>query len=118
MTQNSKYRDASRPLLAQASRELAAGDVRQASEKGWGAAAQMVKAIAEQRGWPHSSHEAIRRVVREVVRETGDREIFTLFHVAGDLHVNFYEDWETPDGIGAGLNDIALLLDKLEPLLE
>ena len=41
------YRDASRLLLAQGRAELAAGDVRQASEKGWGAAAQMVKSIAE-----------------------------------------------------------------------
>ena len=46
-----KYRDSSRSLLSQAKTELAAGDVRQASEKAWGAAAQMVKAIAEQRGW-------------------------------------------------------------------
>ena len=45
-----KYREASRHLLAQAHGELYAGDVRQASEKGWGAAAQVVKAIAEQRG--------------------------------------------------------------------
>ena len=34
------YREASRCLLAQAESELAAGDVRSASEKGWGATAQ------------------------------------------------------------------------------
>ena len=33
------YQTASRHLLAQAGVELAAGDTRQASEKGWGAAA-------------------------------------------------------------------------------
>ena len=42
-----KYRNDSRTLLAQARAELAQGDVRQASEKGWGAAALMLKAIAE-----------------------------------------------------------------------
>ena len=41
------YHEASRALLAQAESELARDDVRQASEKGLGAAAQMVKAIAE-----------------------------------------------------------------------
>ena len=46
-----KYRNDSRTLLAQGRAELAQGDVRQASEKGWGAAALMLKAIAEQRGW-------------------------------------------------------------------
>ena len=35
------YQTASRHLLAQARVELAAGDTRQASEKGWGAAAQI-----------------------------------------------------------------------------
>ena len=50
-----KYRDDSRSLLAQARDELARGDVRQASEKGWGAAAQILKAVAEQRGWDQRS---------------------------------------------------------------
>ena len=36
----------SRTLLAQARAELTQHDVRQASEKGWGAAAQMLKAVA------------------------------------------------------------------------
>ena len=46
-----KYQRDSRGLLAQARGELAQGDLRQASEKGWGAAALMLKAIAEQSGW-------------------------------------------------------------------
>ena len=52
-----KYRDDSHRLLAQARAELDAGELRQASEKGWGAAALIIKAIAEQRGdWEHSRH--------------------------------------------------------------
>ena len=43
------YQVASGQLLRQAREELAAGDVRQASENGWGAAAQIVKAIAARR---------------------------------------------------------------------
>ena len=43
---SSTYQAASGHLLRQAREELVAGDVRQASEKGWGAAAQIVKAIA------------------------------------------------------------------------
>ena len=39
------YQVASGQLLRQARKELAGGDVRQASEKAWGAAAQIVKAI-------------------------------------------------------------------------
>ena len=50
------YQQASQRFLAQAKQELAAADLPQASEKGWGATAQILKAVAEQRGWEHSRH--------------------------------------------------------------
>ena len=53
------YQTASRHLLVQACEELAAGDARQVSEKGWGAAAQIVKSVAEQRGWEHRNYAAL-----------------------------------------------------------
>ncbi|MXZ67886.1 MAG: hypothetical protein F4Z17_02565 [Acidimicrobiia bacterium] len=62
------YQDAARHLLAQAFEELAAGDSRQASEKGWGAAAQMIKAIASSRGWSHGSHASLYRLISRLVR--------------------------------------------------
>ena len=110
------YREASRRLLAQAQSELAAGDVRQASEKGWGAAAQMVKSVAERRGWSHRRHAALYNVIARLVSETGDDEIRRLFAVAGDLHVNFYENWNNAENVVAGLGDVQRLLDRLEPL--
>lgn len=111
------YQDASRARLAQARAELGQGDTRQASEKGWGAAAQMLKSIAEQRGWDHRSHRHIRRTATQLVQETGDREISRLYRVASDLHTNFYEDSDSPNDVLLGLDDIQTLLDKLEPLL-
>ena len=110
------YRDASRLLLVQGRAELAAGDVRQASEKGWGAAAQMVKAIAEQRGWQHRNHAALFNAVSRLVDETGDDDIGRLFHIASALHVNFYENWDNPRSIARGLDDMERLLQKLQPL--
>ena len=112
------YQTASRHLLAQAHMELAAGDTRQASEKGWGAAAQMVKSVAARRGWAHQSHAALYFVVRRLTNETGDREIRRLFDVAGNLHVNFYENWNNAENVSDSLDDIAQLLDKLELLDE
>ena len=50
------YRDQSRAYLEQANEELARDDLRQASEKGWGAASQIVKAVAEEREWEHNGH--------------------------------------------------------------
>ena len=111
------YQEAARQLLAQGFDELAAGDSRQASEKGWGAAAQMIKAVAADRGWKHDSHAALYRVIDRLVKETGDDAIRRRFGVANGLHQNFYENWAAADYVAGGL-DIRDLLDRLEPLLE
>ena len=86
------YRDQSRVYLEQANEELARDDLRQASEKGWGAASQIVKAVAEERGWEHRGHRQLHDAVSMLVDETGDEEM-TLFAVANHLHINFYEGW-------------------------
>ena len=112
------YQDASRHLLAQAFGELSQGDLRQASEKGWGAAAQMVKAVASQRGWEHESHAAVRRLAGRLSRDNNDPEMWRLFRVASDLHTNFYENWDEADGVAYGLRDVERFIEKVEALLE
>ena len=111
------YRDASRKLLAQGYAEFELGATRQASEKGWGATAQMLKSIAEQRGWEHKGHRLIRRVASRLADETGDLDIRRLYRVADSLHTNFYEDLDTVEDVAAGLEDIRRFLSILEPLL-
>ena len=112
------YRQAARTLLDQGFEELAAGDTRQASEKGWGAAAQMLKAIAQQRGWEHQSHAAIYKVINKIVAETADKSISSMFFAANGLHQNFYENWGDAEYVTNGLEDVRKLIDRLEPLLE
>ena len=63
MQRTTTYREQSRIFLSQAYEELAKGDLQQASEKGWGAASQMVKAIAQERGWRHRSHRHLQNAV-------------------------------------------------------
>ena len=115
--QTPTYRAASRELLAQATRELDAGDSRQASEKAWGAAAQMVKAVAQDRGWQHDNHFLLYQTGDRLAEETGDEQIIALFQVAGNLHTNFYENWQPVESVAAGIRFVGQLLDKLEPLL-
>ena len=110
------YQEASWTLLAQAEEELAQGDIRQASEKAWGAAAQIVKAVAQQRGWPHQRHAALFPVIASLAEETGDDQLRNLFQVANSLHTNFYKNWDTADNVSAALADVRLLVDKLAPL--
>ena len=108
------HREASRRLIAQARAELQAGDLLQASEKGWGAAAQAVKSVAETRGWPHNGHRQLFQTVRRLVAETGDEDIRTAFTHAGALHTNFYEGWLEREAIEAHLSKVAGLVEKLE----
>ena len=75
MVQHQKYTAASREFLDRAHEALAQDDLVQASEKGWGAAAQMVKTVAVKRRWRHSGHAALFQVVRRLVEETGDDDL-------------------------------------------
>ena len=102
MTQNNDYANAGRGVLAKAFEDLAKGDLRQASEKGWGAAAQMVKAVATRRGCDHDGHGYLFQVVGRLVVETGDDQLSSLFHVANSLHSNFYENWLPEEMVRSG----------------
>ena len=117
MTQRQEYAATSRDFLAKAQAALDQGDLAQASEKAWGAAAQMVKAIAEQRGWQHNGHALLFQTVSRLVAETGDDQLRNLFHVANSLHSNFYENWLDSEMVESGLRDVRLLVTMLERLL-
>ena len=112
-----QYQQASEHFFAQAREELAAGDLPQASEKGWGATAQILKAIAAQRGWEHNRHRHYHRIVSRLRAETGDGDIRRLFNTASALHENFYENDMQTDDVADGLDDVEALLDKLIVML-
>ena len=65
-----RYRSTAQELLDKARQALAQGNLLQASEKGWGAVAQITKAVAESRGWPHNSHGLLYQAVTSIVNET------------------------------------------------
>ena len=112
-----EYLIASREYMGKAYQYLAEDDLLQAGEKAWGAAAEMVKAIGEERGRYHSSHRVLYQIVDDLTEETGDPEIDRAFHVASDLHINYYERWLPPRTVRRGLADVQQFLDKLEPLV-
>ncbi len=118
MVQAQTFREASRVLLGQAREELAAGDLRQASEKGWGAVAQLLKANAQQRGWEHTVHRDLRVAANRLTQESGDRRINRLYRTANSLHTNWYENWDDAEEVADGLNDVELLIDILEGVLD
>ena len=114
---NSAYARQSRLFLRQAREELAQDDLRQASEKGWGAAAQIVKAAAEQRGLDHRGHAELFAVVRHLHSESRDASLRLQFQIATGLHTNFYEGWLDHDDVAGSLNIVSQFVDKVEALL-
>ncbi len=106
----------SREFFTKAEEALAQGDLLQASEKLWGAAAHMVKAVAEGRGWEHSGHRELFQVVNRLANESGDADLRHLFHTANSLHSNFYENWMPREMIEADAQQIGEFLEKLESL--
>ena len=112
------YREASRQLLAQARAELDAGDLRQASEKAWAAAAQTVKAAAELRGWDHGSHRGLFVTVNQLTDDTGDQEIHDLFAYPNYLHTNFYENAFSADRVARNLTRTEEFIAKVDAILD
>lgn len=103
-------------FMAKAWKYLDEGDLAQASEKGWGAAAQMVKAAAEARDWCHNGHGELFRAINRLADEAGDEQLRTLFHAANSLHINFYEGWLPRDMVRSGLSQVSELVRRLERL--
>ncbi len=88
-------------FLEKADRHFAEGDQIQASEKLWGAAAQAIMAVSMERGWPHTSHPAMKRAAERLAEEHADPLIANQFAVAEKYHRDFYhlfmedEEWTT-----------------------
>ena len=80
-----EYVEQGRRFLNQAREELSRDDLRQASEKGWGATVQLLKAYADERGLEHDRHAKLFGVVRErlVAESNDDDSLRTYFGVAG-----------------------------------
>ncbi len=117
MTTRTQYHaDTGRRFLAQARAELEAGDLLQSSDKGWGAAAQAVKAAAEARGWSHDGHRQLYTAVDRLVQETGDRSIRTTFAAANTLHVNFYDGLLSREAVEDYLTEVEKLVGTLSRL--
>ena len=115
-TRTDHYTETAQVFLAQARSKLEAGDLVQASEKAWGAAAQSVKAAAERRGWRHQAHRDLFLTVERLADGSNDQTLVDLFQVASALHMNFYEGWQTQRMVERALTGIEAFVRRLEQL--
>ena len=80
----------SREFLDKGRGYLADGDLHQASEKGWGAAAWMAKAVAEAQGWQYKRHDEFFTVMRQAQEVSGDVRLRNLRRAVNELHGYYY----------------------------
>ena len=116
MTLSDEHAITSRELFGKAGEALVQDDLLQASEKGWGAAAHLVKSVAQRRSWRHDGHRELYRAVNRLAQETGDNQIRLLFASASALHMNFYENWMPKEMVEESLSQVGDFLRKLEDL--
>ena len=112
------YRQQAQEFMLKSRQYLADGDLHQASEKGWGAAAWMAKAVAEAQGWKYTRHDEFADVINRARILSGDARLRHLRRAANELHGYFYTRQRFLDAadISEGLDEIAAMLDILEPL--
>ena len=118
MTEVTDHEAQAREFLAKGREYLDAGDLHQASEKGWGAGAHMAKAVAIAQGWEYRRHSDFSRVMNEANLATGNDRLRALRGIANDLHGNYYERKRhlNAEIIGRDLESIEDLLAILVPL--
>ncbi len=111
---NDKYASMSQEYMARAEDYLRQGDLKQASEKSWGAAACALKSIAEQRGWQHQSHSLLFDISNQIIEELDRPGLRDMFQSAKSMHQNFYENWESEEGVEYAVGRIKEYLAELE----
>ena len=78
--------------------------------------AQIIKAIALNRGKRLKSHSAINTDIVQLSKELNDSSILDAFSIANSLHQDFYESWLAPETAIQNAKTIERLINKLNPL--
>ena len=108
----------SRRLIQQAREELERGDRLQATEKVWGALAQILKAHGQQRGWLNlGSHRTVSHIAPHLDAEYPEIPVSSAYVAADNGHRNFYDNEMSPPEIGDIITVVARVLPELESAL-
>lgn len=112
------HAEQAREFLARCREFLAAGDLHQASEKGWGAAAHMAKAVATAQGWQYDTHADFSVVLNQAWELTRNDRVRDLGSIANELHGNYYRRKRhlNANAIGRDIEAVAELVEILAPL--
>ena len=111
------YREQSRAFMAEAFEELEKGDLGLAAEKGWEAAAHIIKAIAQERGWAHGDRTDLDHAMNNIYYETRDMEFEFLYDSAVFLDFNPCEHYYSVESMERRLKRVEQFVNRAEDLL-
>ena len=108
-----------RNFLERSKSYLAQGDLHQASEKGWGAAAHIIKAVAAANNWEYDRHDDFDTVIinaRQRYRQPSLRQYGNSAH---SLHRNYYKRNPLLNAsvIEEEIGDVERMMNILQPFL-
>lgn len=110
----------SRRFILEAREELESGNRLQAGEKAWGAVAQHLKIIGDDRGWNHSSHRQLESIGQHIRAEYPDYSSGDFVAAMSDAyhkgHKNFYENWLDTDEVEETVDGVERILPVLESI--
>lgn len=89
-----------------------------ASQKGWGAASQILKAMAAKEGKELRSHRELWGYASELRIRYEDEELGIFWREANTLHINFYENWMPLDEVELTVRDVKRFVEKLRGLMK
>ncbi len=112
-----EYVEAAKDLLEEAREELGRGNVRQAAEKLWGAAALAIKAYAYLReGRRLTSHGELWEYKRKLEDELGEW-VHDSWASATEMHVCFYEGWCVEKDVENAYKRIERLVKEISSII-
>ena len=115
----SDHVELAKDFLERSKSYLAQGDLHQASEKGWGAASHIVKAVAAANNWEYERHDDFDSVVINARQRYRQPILCQYGNSAHSLHRNYYKRSLLLNAtiIQEELGDIEKMKNILQPFL-
>ena len=117
MQNTTTYLEQSRALMKQAYADLEAGDLYHAAENGWNAVLEILKAVAEERGWEHDSERQVLGVSSKLASEAKSATLRDRFNAAFMLRTYFGEGWLEKDWIKRELDEVQDFVSEVAGLV-
>ncbi len=108
-----------RDFLERSKSYLAQGDLHQASEKGWGAASHIIKAVAAANNWEYERHDDFDSVVINARQKYRQPSLRLYGNSAQSLHRNYYKRSLLLNAsvIQEEIDDVERMVNILQPFL-